>query len=305
MQTEQVETASVAAVVVVYNSGAEARACVSSCLLQDKANTYVIAVDNGSTDDSAEVLLAAFGSNDRFELLRVHPNRGFSGGANAGMHRALETDAAFVWLLTDDVELDSAASRRLLDAMEQNQEAGVGGPYIYFSDSPNKIYYGGGVLGRGGADHEYGGCIDDGSLSAAPARDTGYVTGAAMFFRREALVAAGLMDEDFWLYWEDVDLSWRVREAGWRAIVVPSAKALHDVTPPTDASLAVRRRYQVRNYLLFCRRHRIQGLAASVFALSRQLPSLVRSEGMRSIGAVAAGIGDFLMGRTGRIGGSW
>ena len=127
-----------------------------------------------------------------------------------------------------------------------------------------------------------------------------------MFFRAAALRQVGGMDPVYWLYFEDVDLSWRVRQAGWKIAVVPSARAWHGVTPSNDKSMAIRARYSSRNRLVFMARHtrgphRLSALKYMARVVRRHGPGVVVGPGRGLI----RGVWDFLLGRTGPIRGSW
>jgi hypothetical protein len=295
----------IVAVVVMYNSGAEAVDCARRLLGQVDARVEVVIVDNGSADDSFDEAQQTFGDEPRVHVCRISPNRGFSGGANEGMLRAFALDPAYIWLLTDDLELDVSAGASLLAAMESDPTIGLAGPYIYFANDRGRIYYGGGDLGARGASHEHAGEVPPASADKGPVRDTGYVTGACLFFRAEALRRVGFMDESFWLYWEDADLSWRFTHAGWRAVVVPAASAWHDATDPTDRTMPVRARYAWRNELRFMNKHRVRPTAPMVVANFRHTVGLLRRGDILRARPLFLGTLDFVLGRSGPIKGSW
>lgn len=296
---------SVIAVVVMYNSSDEAGECAASCLAQIGVRLSVIVVDNGSTDASGDAIRSRFATEPRLSVLPVSPNSGFSGGANAGLRKALERGSDYIWLLTDDIEIDANAGYELARAMDEDPRAGLAGQYIYDQTARNQIYFGGGIVTFNGASHEHEREFDDGSLSIEPARETGFVTGASMFFRSDALRRTGLMDESYWLYWEDVDISLRVKEAGYQLIVVPRSKAWHNVTPSRHKSMPTRLRYYWRNYLKTVEKH---GLG-DVEVAQRQALGLLRDEyhreGLGASWAILMGIWDFRRRRSGPIRGAW
>jgi len=297
----------VTAVVVMYDSAADAARVVETCLAQHDVDLDVVVVDNGSNDDSAEQIDTRFGSEPRVTLVRMEHNRGFSGGANTGMAAALDRGADYVWLLTDDLELDADAARELVSAMEAHPEAGAAGQYIYHRDEPDRIYFGGGVVTEDGSTHERmderDGASNDGTPQAV--RETGFVTGASMFFRAGVLREVGLMDETYWLYWEDVDLSYRVKEGGHTLIVVPASKAWHHVTPALDRSMRTRQRYFWRNFLRFQVKHGLATKVAAAWAMAKRVPDTRRREGRSAALTQARSILDFLLGRSGPIKGRW
>ena len=295
----------VLAVVVMYDSHEEVERCVRSVLGQTLAGLEVLVVDNGSRDGSGNRIRARFAEEPRVRVAGLSPYRGCSGGANAGFALALERGPAFVWLLTDDVELEPRAAEHLLQAMEADERVGLAGQYILHRDQRDRIYYGGGLFTKKGAVHEHRDEAIQPGQDPGPARDTDYATGASMFWRASALAKVGGMDESFWLYWEDADLSHRARAAGWKVVVVPRALAWHDVTPGDDPSMPLRTRYSARNELRFLRKH---GLASPWAKARRMLLRGLRRRlfrGDRLAAAAAKGALDFLLGRSGPIKGRW
>lgn len=293
------------AVVVMYNSHEEVARCVETLLAQTAPGLEILVVDNGSADDSGARTRARFAGDARVSVLEMRPNRGFSGGANFGFKAALARNPRFVWLLTDDLELAPEALGHLREALEADPRIGLAGQYILDRAHPEILYYGGGRFAPEGALHEHKGERLEPGGDPGPARDTDYATGASMFWRAEALAAVGGMDEAFWLYWEDADLSHRCRLAGWRVVVVPRACSWHDVTPEDDPSMPLRTRYSTRNELRFCRKHglgptRKRAWKTFKWGLKRWLRN-------RDEKAWAAGRGalDHLLGRTGPIRGRW
>lgn len=294
----------VVAVVVMYNSAAEAACCVDSCLGQDYPNLSVTVVDNGSSDGSGDRIRERYADTPRVEIVRMVSNRGFSGGANVGLRTALQRGAKYVWLLADDIVLDMRAATGLVTALENEPGIGVAGQYIYEKNDPDRIYYAGGQLARGHVAHSRQG--ESGPFPEGPSyEDTGFVTGASVFMRAEALEQVGLMDETFWLYWEDVDLSWRFHLAGWKVVVVPSSRAWHDVTPPSDRTMRTRERYATRNQLRFIAKHRI---SSSWRAAGDKLYLGLRvwlRQGWAPASPILLGAIDFLLGREGPIVKTW
>ncbi len=298
-------TARVVAIVVMFNSHEEAGRCVQTILDETAPGIDILVVNNGSADDSGALTRKRFQDEPRVTVADLEVNRGFSGGANAGFALALQRRPQFVWLLTDDIELAPQSADHLLSAMAQDSRIGLAGQYILDRAQPDTLYYGGGVLAPVGAIHEHRGEIIDVGQDLGPARETEFVTGASMFWRTEALMKVGPMDETFWLYWEDADLSYRTHQAGWRVVVVPNALAWHDVTSSGDPSMPLRTRYSIRNELRFLRKHGLRNTwkmawHSIIRGLRRRL-----LRGDRLAGAAALGAMDHLLGRTGQIRGRW
>ena len=295
----------VVAVIVMFNSHEEVARCVQTVLAQNHPGIEVLVLDNGSQDGSAARIQERFGGESRVSVATVAENRGFSGGANAGLTLALERRPTFVWLLTDDIELHPDAASHLVHALQVDGRIGLAGLYILDRSRPDTLYYGGGIFTPAGAVHEHRGEVLDLQQDLGAVRDTGYVTGASMFWRAEALTQVGLMDEAYWLYWEDADLSYRAGLAGWRVVVVPNALGWHDVTPPEDPSMPLRTRYSTRNELRFLKKFQLAHTTRKAWRtlIKGLIARFLRGRRLRGAGAMGAL--DHLLGRTGSIRGRW
>ena len=196
----------ITAVVVNWNGFEDTRRCVESLRAQDPSPGIVV-VDNGSTDGSAERLAGLPGP----ELVRSDRNCGFAGGANLGIRRALEGDAAYVWLVNNDAEAEPGALSALVAAAEAERSVGIVGGVL-----PEA--WGGGRINR---------WTGVASPAAGPGDKLDYVTGACMLVRRAVFEQVGLFDEAFFFYFEDADLCLRARRARWRLAVAPEARVRH------------------------------------------------------------------------------
>ena len=186
----------------------------------------MVIVDNASPQGDADRLFAEF--HDRAHVIASKTNLGYGGGANLGLRWAQSGGATYAWVLNNDTTVDPTCAQRLFDAMESNPEFGILSPQILAPigpEAPAGIWYSGGrvLLGRAEARHSFRRLEDAGIV------ETDYVTGCAMFIRCASLHGTGLFWEQLFLYWEDVDLSLRMRGAGWRLGVVPKALIHHNI----------------------------------------------------------------------------
>jgi hypothetical protein len=212
--------------VVNYGGFGDTRQCVQSLLASSRGRHAVVVVDNASPSDDAGRLSAEFG--DRIEVISAPRNLGYGGGANLGLTWALDHAAAYAWVLNNDTIVDPGCIGALVDAMESNPGYGLLSPQISAPvgpEAPAGIWYSGGrvLLERAETRHSTE-RVEGGSVI-----ETGYVTGCAMFIRCTSLTETGLFWEPLFLYWEDVDLSLRMRRAGWHLGVVPSAGIRHEI----------------------------------------------------------------------------
>jgi GT2 family glycosyltransferase len=193
---------SVAAVVVAWRAGAQAGACLRR-LAEAAPTVRRILVDNEAGDDSG------VDAPDDAAFVRLSDNRGFAGGANAGLARAFEDGAAHAVLLNDDVLVEPECVEALVTAAG---DSGAASPRI---DGPQGFAFTGGELDlkRGFGRH-----VDGAS---------DYLTGACVCFSSSAWEAVGPFDEELFLYYEDVDWCLRARGLGVPLTVALKARATH------------------------------------------------------------------------------
>ena len=193
--------------------------CLNSLTSLEYTNYRVLVVDNGSTDDSVARIGAAY---PEVRILETGRNLGFSGGCNVGIRCALEEGADYVWLLNNDTTVDRQALSAMVKAAEADNKIGAIGSVVYHMDCPEKIQaWGGGWVSyfTGRAGH---------NLSGSANTKIQYITGTSMLVKRKALETVGLLDEkNFFMYWEDVDFSFRLRKAGFSIGVAEKSRVLH------------------------------------------------------------------------------
>jgi GT2 family glycosyltransferase len=158
-----------------------------------------------------------------------------------------------VWILNNDTVVAADAVDHLVRAMETSRWLGVTSPEIdapIGPEAPTGVWYAGATVSLARAETHH---VLRTLGRTADVVATDYVTGCAMFLRCEALEGAGMFWERLFLYWEDVDLSLRLRNAGWGLGVVPSATITH--FPHGSVPSNVAERYYFRNAILVARRH--------------------------------------------------
>ena len=265
--------------------------------LESLRGIETVVVDNGSTDGSPEAVAEAFPD---VELIRAGVNLGFAGGNNVGIRRALDRGAEWVLLLNNDASVEPGLADALAAAAAARPDAGVLACKVLFADSDRLWYAGAGFdayLGR--SRHEGFGEPD----RPDRLRDTTRATGAAMAVSRGAIEAAGLLDEELFLYAEDLEWSLRIREAGFAVVYVPDARVRHRVSAATGgAGSPTTLYYETRNMLAVVERHRplprgLTGLRRVLVVAPRALLAFRRPASAR---AALRGWRDYRRGRMGR-----
>jgi GT2 family glycosyltransferase len=236
----------VAVVIVNWNGWRDTLECLESLAQLDYPNFRVLVVDNDSSDDSVIRIREGWPG---VEVIATGRNLGFSGGCNMGIRRAMARGVRYIWLLNNDTKVDSHALTAMVQRAEREARLGAVGSVLYYMDRPETVQaWGGGTvnLWTGLSRH---------FTSQVPERRIDYLTGASVLLRSKALEEVGLFDEQFFMYWEDADLSFRLRERGWMLAVEPAAKIWHKEGGSIGRGTVAQDEYFVASALRFFRLH--------------------------------------------------
>jgi GT2 family glycosyltransferase len=212
---------SVGIVIVNYNGGdviVEALRCLE---LQTRRPERVVVIDNASEDGSVDVVAESF---PWIELVRLERNVGFAAGNNVGIARLVGCE--WVALLNPDAFAEPEWLARLVRAAEESPEYACFGSVLVDAahttvvDGTGDVYHVGGLAWR----RDHGRRLDD--VTHATPEVFGPCAAAALY-RRDALISVGAFDERWFCYFEDVDLAFRLRLAGYRCAVVAASRARH------------------------------------------------------------------------------
>ncbi len=205
-------------IVLNWNGWNDTAACLSSLQRLNYPNYRVTVVDNRSTDDSVSRLQTQFPTVD---LVENDKNVGFAGGCNIGIARSLAEGADYVWLLNNDTTVDAEALQRLVDKAISDSRIGAVGSAIYSAEVPERLEaWGGGRVNFWlGRSMHFVKPVGDEKIQ--------FITGASLLLPRTVIETLGLLDEGFFMYWEDADYCFRVRRAGWRLAVSGQSKVWH------------------------------------------------------------------------------
>lgn len=224
----------VSVIIVNYNTTALTEQCISSVLaFTSGVNFEVIVVDNHSPDRSIENITTVF---PQVRLLKSPANKGFGSGNNLGIRAA---SGEFVFLLNSDTQLVSNAIGSFLVYMREpgNEKVAVCGGELYTGTEKRTASFGNfpGMLQAVSAigiqflyKDYYRKHIDIGVENYDDQiKSVDFISGADMFIRKSVLAETGLFDEDFFLYFEETELSYRIKQKGYSCRLLPSVKIIH------------------------------------------------------------------------------
>jgi len=211
-------------ILVARNGAAWLRQCLVALSRQTHPRIGVLAVDNGSTDQSGEILVAALGAN---RVIRIEGDRGFPLAVAEALRSSDAQEADYVLLLHDDVLLASGSIARMVEGAERIEGAGVVGPKVLDWEEPGLLREVGMTGDRLGFPHSplEEDEIDQGQYDRV--REVLFVSSCAMLVSKEAWSRVGALDERLDAQGDDLDFCWRARLAGFRVLMTPAAEVRH------------------------------------------------------------------------------
>jgi GT2 family glycosyltransferase len=235
-------------IILNWNGLKDTLECVGSCLKLDYPIFEIVIVDNGSDDGSENILRESFPS---IRLIQTGANLGYAGGNNAGIRHALEGGADYIWLLNNDTTVDANALTELVKIAETNPSIGMVGSKILSYLQPTVLLYAGGRadLAVGETEHIGYGSEDRGQFDLGG--DTGYITGCSLLVKRRVIEETGLMNEAYFLYYEETEWCTKARRKGYRLIYAPESVVYHKESVSVRKTTGVMHYYLTRNRLYF------------------------------------------------------
>jgi GT2 family glycosyltransferase len=218
--------------------------CLKS-LEEQTVTAEIIVVDNGSSDGSVELAKKEF---PQVNLLENKKNLGFAGGVNRGIENAIKHGADYVALFNNDAFAEKGWLEKLLELMKENANAGIVTCKFMRDDkqhfdSTGDFYSVWGLPYPRGRNKKDLGQFDE-------AEEVLGASGGASLYRTKMLKEIGLFDERFFAYYEDVDISFRARLAGWKIYYEPKAIAYHSVGATSSKLGSFTRYHSIKNFLL-------------------------------------------------------
>lgn len=258
-------------IIVNWNTRDLLRRCLETVFASEGVTMRVILVDNASTDGSADMARAEF---PQLEIIENDENLGYPRANNVGLRRLgfngagdVAPDAPrYALLLNPDTELPPDALQDMVRFMDAHPDAGAAGPKLVLEDgSLDKacrrgfptpmvsLYHFSGLSKLFPRNERFGRY----NMTFADPNETievDSVVGAYMQVRKETIVQVGLLDEAFFMYGEDLDWAYRIKEAGWKIWYYPQVSVLHVKRAASRQSKKAQFEFW-RAMLIFYRKH--------------------------------------------------
>jgi GT2 family glycosyltransferase len=209
-----------------YNGADRLATSIDSVLAQSYENFKLIVVDNGSVDDSRTIIESYEAKDDRVISIFRDKNYGYTGGVNPGMELAIEHGAEYAAPFNNDAAADKDWLKHLAIFLDGHDEYGIATCKLVHSDgktfdSTADLYTSWGLPYPRGRDEPVSDKYDKQT-------DIFGASGGASMYRCSMLKKIGAFDQDFFAYYEDIDLSFRAQLAGWKVAFVPQSIVYHE-----------------------------------------------------------------------------
>jgi len=252
----------IAIVILHFVNKKQTQDCLDSInKLETKGLKVEVIIVNNNPKENLSNLERKF---NKFSFLKTGKNLGYAAGNNIGIKKALKDKADFIFLVNNDTILDKGILIELIKAADLNKEIGIFGPKIYFApgyefhkerykkeEQGKVLWYAGGLIDWQNilASHQGVDEVDFGQYDTS--QQTDFVSGCAMFVKKEVFQKVGIFDERYFLYLEDVDFCRRAKMAGFNLFYIPQAKLWHANAGSSQVGGPLHDYYLTRNRLLF------------------------------------------------------
>ncbi|MEM1326324.1 MAG: glycosyltransferase family 2 protein [Bacteroidota bacterium] len=255
----------VSIITINYNQTKLTGELIRSLQAQSFQDYELIVVDNASRRSPFPYL-----KNIEPNIIAIQSNEnlGFAGGNNLGIQKS---SSAYIFLLNNDAEVVEGTIPQLLSCFERFENVGAVSPRLYY-DYPNRenplVQYVGATAFNPltGRNQIIGYREKDRKAYDREAHETNYTHGAAMMLPRAVVEQVGIMPEDFFLYYEELDWCEQIKRAGYRIFVDPKAVVFHKESVSVGETSLIKTYYMNRNRVYFMRRN-MDGFIFSIFSL--------------------------------------
>lgn len=245
---------SVAIVLLTWNACEQTIKCIKNIKRINYNNYKIIVVDNNSTDNSEEIIRKTF---PEITVIQTGNNGGYAGGNNYGIKYALKLNTKYILIINNDIIVDKNFLKNMVTVMDKDDNIGMTCPKIYAGENSKKIWYIEGKINwiKGTTMHPHLGEIDMDERTNP--YETDRLAGTALLMRSDMLKKTKiLLNDKYFIYWEDTEISLNVKQAGYKILVIPNAIIWHKESSShkgKDSPIIIY--YYTRNKLLFMKKN--------------------------------------------------
>ncbi|WP_338432723.1 glycosyltransferase family 2 protein [Clostridium tyrobutyricum] len=253
-------------ILINYNGYKDTIECVNSLKQISYKNCKIIIVDNASSDNSISML-----KKQGITVIESKRNLGFAGGNNLGIKYALAHGADYIMLLNNDTIVGEYFLDNMLESFNKDNKIGLVGCKIMYYDEKNIIWYGGGYIDwfKFLGVHYSMRQVDVGQCDTE--KEIDFMTGCCMLIKRQVFEKIGLLSEDYFMYFEDVDFCVKVRNGGYKIWYNPKGVIYHKVglsSGGEESPFSIE--WCTRNRILFMNRYK-NNVSNFRFILSKKI----------------------------------
>ena len=247
----------VAIIILNYKNSKDTIECVESLEKIKYKNFEIIIVDNDSRDESIKTLRSYF--KDKYIVLESNKNGGFAYGNNVGIKYALDNGADYILLINNDTTVEKNFLDVLVETAEKDKNIGITTGLIMNYYDRNKIWYNGGEIDW---NKFYGYHLNErGNFSTVEEiKEITFATGCLMLIKKEVFETVGLLPEEYFMYYEDVDFCVMVKNNGYKIIYNSKSKIYHKVSASSgeeESPFAIE--WNTRNRMKFYKKYKDLG----------------------------------------------
>lgn len=245
----------IAVILVNYNGIKFNDKCIESVLGSSvKGRIQIVVVDNHSTDGSREALNENWKDNSQVHLIDLEDNVGFARANNVGIRWAISRGINRYLLLNNDTEMEQDTIEQMLELQERR--GGIVTPKIVYGDDPTTIWCAGGRFTPIIKKPVQVGLNQKDCSAFDQEKKYDFANGCALLLDKETVDKIGLLDESFFLYYEDTEYSMRAVKKGIFTWYCPKALVYHKVNGSTKGNERYLSVYYItRNWLIYAKMH--------------------------------------------------
>ena len=225
-------------IILNWNGRDLALDCIKSLVKVQYDNYKILVVDNGSTDDSASVIIDMF---PKVEILQLDKNIGYAAGNNVGFENIKNENPEYVIFLNNDTTVDPNFIEPLVKPLIEDSMMSQTVPKIFYAKERERIWHAGGKVNLWLGLVYHKGIRKFDAEIYKDSKNTDYATGCCFCMRYKDYNELGGFDTSFPMYGEDVDLSLRIRDRGKKILYVPDSNIWHKVSASVGGELSIQK----------------------------------------------------------------